>query len=197
LQKNRAPAFLSSLSFFCNRPDTIQKYELPDFSCYNTPNWEKCAQMATKYPKWQQNRPNGDKIYQHLSFIARHSKIYPNWDFWFENVPSGIPVQKQKCLRKLLPKNAATGVADTARAQTGRLGVWLLNCNARWLFLLAKYQFFSAAYTFCIFVEQRPLCGGGGAGWTGVTGGTMATDFVVHSLCRLICSACNHKFDAR
>jgi hypothetical protein len=24
--------------------------------------------------------------------IARHSKIYPNWDFWFENKPSGNPV---------------------------------------------------------------------------------------------------------
>jgi hypothetical protein len=25
------------------------------------------------------------------SSIARPSKIYPNWDFWFENVPSGNP----------------------------------------------------------------------------------------------------------
>jgi hypothetical protein len=23
------------------------------------------------------------------SSIARPSKIYPNWDFWFENIPSG------------------------------------------------------------------------------------------------------------
>jgi hypothetical protein len=23
--------------------------------------------------------------------IARPSKIYPNWDFWFENIPSGNP----------------------------------------------------------------------------------------------------------
>jgi hypothetical protein len=22
---------------------------------------------------------------------ARPSKIYPNWDFWFENIPSGNP----------------------------------------------------------------------------------------------------------
>jgi hypothetical protein len=27
------------------------------------------------------------------SFTARHSEIYPNWDFWFENIPSGTPVQ--------------------------------------------------------------------------------------------------------
>jgi hypothetical protein len=26
-------------------------------------------------------------------FIARPYKIYPNWDFWFENKPSGNPVQ--------------------------------------------------------------------------------------------------------
>jgi hypothetical protein len=24
-------------------------------------------------------------------FLARPSKIYPNWDFWFENKPSGNP----------------------------------------------------------------------------------------------------------
>jgi hypothetical protein len=26
------------------------------------------------------------------SSIARPSKIYPNWYFWFENIPSGNPV---------------------------------------------------------------------------------------------------------
>jgi hypothetical protein len=30
------------------------------------------------------------------SFIAGHSKIYPNWDFWFENKPSGNPVSEGK-----------------------------------------------------------------------------------------------------
>jgi hypothetical protein len=25
------------------------------------------------------------------SSVARPSKIYPNWDFWFETIPSGIP----------------------------------------------------------------------------------------------------------
>jgi hypothetical protein len=40
-----------------------------------------------KYTKWPQNIPNGHKIY----IIARPSKIYPNWDFWFENMPSGNP----------------------------------------------------------------------------------------------------------
>jgi hypothetical protein len=27
--------------------------------------------------------------------IARPPKIYPNWDFWFENKPSGNPVLKK------------------------------------------------------------------------------------------------------
>jgi hypothetical protein len=31
---------------------------------------------------------NGHKIYQ-MAFFERHSDIYPNWDFWFENIPSG------------------------------------------------------------------------------------------------------------
>jgi hypothetical protein len=25
------------------------------------------------------------------NFIERHAKIYPNWDFLFENTPSGNP----------------------------------------------------------------------------------------------------------
>jgi hypothetical protein len=31
--------------------------------------------------------------YLHIptSSVARPSKIYPNWDFWFENIPSGNP----------------------------------------------------------------------------------------------------------
>jgi hypothetical protein len=26
-----------------------------------------------------------------IFFLARSSKIFPNWDFWFENKPSGNP----------------------------------------------------------------------------------------------------------
>jgi hypothetical protein len=39
--------------------------------------------MAGKLTKWPQNMP--------ITSIARPSKIYPNWDFWFENMPSGNP----------------------------------------------------------------------------------------------------------
>jgi hypothetical protein len=28
--------------------------------------------------------------------IIGPSKIYPNWDFWFENTPSGNPVWQQR-----------------------------------------------------------------------------------------------------
>jgi hypothetical protein len=49
----------------------------------NIPNYHKIYQMTTKYTKWPQNKPT-------LS-ITRPSKIYPNWDFWFENIPYGNP----------------------------------------------------------------------------------------------------------
>jgi hypothetical protein len=29
--------------------------------------------------------------------LARHSQIYPNWDFWFENIPSGNPAANEYC----------------------------------------------------------------------------------------------------
>jgi hypothetical protein len=56
----------------------------------NIPNGHKIYQMATKYTKWPQNIPTGSEIDQTakklLSFLSRHSKIYPNWNFWFENM---------------------------------------------------------------------------------------------------------------
>jgi hypothetical protein len=72
------------------------KAGLPDFSWHNIPKWGKIYQIATKLPK-------GHKIYQMAVVysksplntptfsIQRPSNIYPNWDFWFENIPSGNP----------------------------------------------------------------------------------------------------------
>jgi hypothetical protein len=40
-------------------------------------------QMVINYSKWSQNLQT--------FFILRPSKIYPNWDFWLENKPSGNP----------------------------------------------------------------------------------------------------------
>jgi hypothetical protein len=50
--------------------------------------------MASKYAKWPQNMPNSHKIYIPTSSIARPSKIYPDWDFWLENMSSGNPGRK-------------------------------------------------------------------------------------------------------
>jgi hypothetical protein len=49
-----------------------------------------------KYTKWTWNISNGRKIDQMVFSIARPSKIDPNWDFWFENKPSGNPGRNQK-----------------------------------------------------------------------------------------------------
>jgi hypothetical protein len=52
--------------------------------------------MAKKYTKWPKidqmavKRPNDHTIYQHLP-LQVPPKIYPNLDFWFENIPSGNP----------------------------------------------------------------------------------------------------------
>jgi hypothetical protein len=54
---------------------------------------------AIKQTKWLLNIPT--------SFVARPSKIYPNLEFWFENMPSGNPeppvesVQKRPRLAEL------------------------------------------------------------------------------------------------
>jgi hypothetical protein len=40
-------------------------------------------QFAVKYSKWPYNKSTFS--------ISRPSKKYPNWDFWFENIPPGNP----------------------------------------------------------------------------------------------------------
>jgi hypothetical protein len=50
--------------------------------------------MTTKCTKLPQNLPIGRKIYQmaiKYTNIKRPCKIYPKWDFWFENIQSGNP----------------------------------------------------------------------------------------------------------
>jgi hypothetical protein len=58
-------------------------------------------QNGEKYTRLPQNIPNGHKIFPiAVKYVDQmvikytkifHSKIYPNWDFWFENLPSGNP----------------------------------------------------------------------------------------------------------
>jgi hypothetical protein len=62
---------------------------LPDLSWYNIPKREK-------YTNFPQAIPNGYEIYQMAvkstkSPVAIPSKIYQNFYFWFENIPSGNP----------------------------------------------------------------------------------------------------------
>jgi hypothetical protein len=95
--------------------------ELPDFSCHNKPKRIKCNKFPLNYQwaiectkglkKYQRAKyvPNGQiftkypkkfqlavmyfkRIYNIPTFsIPRPIKIYPNWDFWFENARSGNP----------------------------------------------------------------------------------------------------------
>jgi hypothetical protein len=53
--------------------------------------------MAVKYNKSPKNIPTFS--------IARPSKIYPNCDFWFENLPSGNPAQYSKPFEDYLNQN--------------------------------------------------------------------------------------------
>jgi DNA-directed RNA polymerase subunit M/transcription elongation factor TFIIS len=56
---------------------------LSDFCWYNIPKRRKNIKWTEKFTKRPQNKPT--------SSTARTSKIYPNWDFWSENKPSGNP----------------------------------------------------------------------------------------------------------
>jgi hypothetical protein len=57
----------------------------------------KYTQMATKYtqmaPKYTQMATKYTQMASKYTkiFYSRPSKINPNWDFWYENKPSGNP----------------------------------------------------------------------------------------------------------
>jgi hypothetical protein len=59
-----------------------------------------CQIFLVLHTKMGNSIPNNHKIYQMAkkltSSIARPSKIYQNWNFWFENMPSGNPVANTK-----------------------------------------------------------------------------------------------------
>jgi hypothetical protein len=61
----------------------IRKIYLSDHKIYEIAIKNEIAVQQTERP---QNLPT--------PFLARHSKIYLNWDFWFENIPSGNPGQR-------------------------------------------------------------------------------------------------------
>jgi hypothetical protein len=73
----------------------------------------------TKLP---QNTPNGHKLYQkdikysRWSFsIPRPTKVYPNWDFRYENKPSGISGQESKRRYKAKKTTGTFAVAKTSK----------------------------------------------------------------------------------
>jgi hypothetical protein len=89
---------------------------LPDFSWYSIPKWVKYTTMTTKCTKHPWNIRKGSKETEwptHLPtfFIARLSKIYPNWDFLVRNCTIWQPwraepkdvFQIKTLTRKLIP----------------------------------------------------------------------------------------------
>jgi hypothetical protein len=91
---------VQKLKFFhnINRWPLLLTTGLPDFSWTMIPKPEKSIpdehkmhQMVIKFPKCLYVKySNGQKVYQNFHNI-RASKIYPNWNFWSENKPSGNP----------------------------------------------------------------------------------------------------------
>jgi hypothetical protein len=59
-------------------------YTKTKFTQHYVPTNHTVYQRAVKYSKWPQNIPTFS--------ILRPYKIYPDWDFWLENIPSGNPV---------------------------------------------------------------------------------------------------------
>jgi hypothetical protein len=56
----------------------------------NVPNKHKMYQMVKKYLNISMKYYRWPKNISTFSNLRR-SKIYPNWDFWFEKKPSGNP----------------------------------------------------------------------------------------------------------
>jgi hypothetical protein len=89
----------------------------------------KCTIWLRNFPNSHESIPKGPNIpngkipvltFSHL----RPSKIYPNWDFWFENKPSGNPDSDSETRRHISQKlEPVARVLEIARWQTKR-GRW-------------------------------------------------------------------------
>jgi hypothetical protein len=107
------------------------------------PKGHKIYQMAVIYSKWPPTILN--------IFIPRPSKIYPNLDFWFENLPSGNRDLKSRLkLRKtnLFPKNAFRQGCQMAYFQT-KIPIWVNfrgSYNGRCWYILLPFGLFSAIW---------------------------------------------------
>jgi hypothetical protein len=97
--------------------------------------------------------PNGNKMYQMAtkrptSSIARLPKIYPNWNFWFENKPSGNPGLCARVDASLSTRDASN--EELQRGLDVSLGqpafVSIYNCN---LFTVVIYSFYDWASYVC------------------------------------------------
>jgi hypothetical protein len=93
-------------------PDFIPSFlcptGLPDFSWHNAPkrgeiyqttrnltSYLNIYQIVIMHSKWALNIPTFS--------IQIPSKIYPNWDFWYENIPSGNPDRRRLRHVKCIP----------------------------------------------------------------------------------------------
>jgi hypothetical protein len=70
---------------------------LPDFSWYKHTKTEKMYQISTKCTKSEQNIRNGRKIDLMSKNIPKSSfesssKMYPNFNFWFENIFGNLAI---------------------------------------------------------------------------------------------------------
>jgi hypothetical protein len=74
---------------------------LPDFFDTIYQNGEIYTKLPLNYPL-AIKIPNGSKMFQMNKknvptfSIPKPNKTYPNWDFWFENKPSGNPGDEVK-----------------------------------------------------------------------------------------------------
>jgi hypothetical protein len=58
----------------------------------------KTYKITTKCTKWLYNISNVHICNITTSSIEKTSKIYPNLDFWFENIPSGNPDRQDRLI---------------------------------------------------------------------------------------------------
>jgi hypothetical protein len=70
------------------------------FLVHDTKTGKKCTKRTQNVPNGHQNIPNASKIFQMAMKHIYIFQLYPNWDFWFENKPSGNPARHPKQIRE-------------------------------------------------------------------------------------------------
>jgi hypothetical protein len=117
--------------------------------------------MSTTSTEWSQNIPNILKVFQMaLKYINIYQsealKFFPNWDFWFENKPSGNPAYiLYVCISEFVKLFSQKRWPACRKHGNVHLLFYFFISSTFLFFYFIYFFIFFISSTFCIFCDEK------------------------------------------